>query len=116
ITKDELIGEIERAMDALPGIEASISQPIRDNVLESISQIDGQIVIKVFGEEAAVVKQKAQEILKTISGTRGVDQEFVDRGEHVPQLRIDIDRQRAARYGLNVQGIQDALETPLGRQ
>src|SRR5437867_4784920 len=114
ITKDELIGEIERAMDALPGIEASISQPIRDNVLESISQIDGQIVIKVFGEEAAVVKQKAQEILKTISGIRGVDRAFVDRGGDVPQLRIDIDRQRAARYGLNVQDVQDVIETTLG--
>src|SRR2546429_6022609 len=43
ISKDELIGEIERAMDTLPGVETSISQPIRDNVLESISQIDCQI-------------------------------------------------------------------------
>jgi cobalt-zinc-cadmium resistance protein CzcA len=114
ITKDELIGEIEHAMDALPGIEASISQPIRDNVLESISQIDGQIVVKVFGEEAALVKQKAQEVLKAISGVRGVDRAFVDRGGDVPQLQIDIDRQRAARYGLNVQDVQDVIETALG--
>ena len=114
ITKDELIGEIEHAMDTLPGIEASISQPIRDNVLESISQIDGQIVVKVFGEEAATVKQKAQEVLKAISGVRGVDRAFVDRGGDVPQLQIDIDRQRAARYGLNVQDVQDVIETALG--
>jgi len=114
ITKDELIGEIEHAMDTLPGIEASISQPIRDNVLESISQIDGQIVVKVFGEEAAMVKQKAQEVLKAISGVRGVDRAFVDRGGDVPQLQIDIDRQRAARYGLNVQDVQDVIETALG--
>ena len=114
ITKDELIGEIEHAMDALPGIQASISQPIRDNVLESISQIDGQIVVKVFGEEAAMVKQKAQEVLKAISGVRGVDRAFVDRGGDVPQLQIDIDRQRAARYGLNVQDVQDVIETALG--
>src|SRR5207302_1152764 len=111
---DELIGEIEHAMDTLPGIEASISQPIRDNVLESISQIDGQIVVKVFGEEAAMVKQKAQEVLKAISGVRGVDRAFVDRGGDVPQLQIDIDRQRAARYGLNVQDVQDVIETALG--
>ena len=114
ITKDELIGEIEHAMDALPGIQASISQPIRDNVLESISQIDGQIVVKVFGEEAVTVKQKAQEVLKAIAGVRGVDRAFVDRGGEVPQLQIDIDRQRAARYGLNVQDVQDVIETALG--
>ncbi len=114
VTKDELIGQIESKMDDLPGIEASISQPIRDNVLESISQIDGQIVIKVFGEEAGTVKQKAQEVLKAINGVPGVDRAFVDRGGEVPHLRIEIDRLHAARYGLNVQDIQDVIETTLG--
>src|SRR5207253_7729537 len=100
-SREGLAAAIEDEVGKIPGIEASISQPIRDNVLESISQIDGQIVVKVFGEEAATVKQKAQEVLKAISGVRGVDRAFVDRGGDVPQLQIDIDRQRAARYGLN---------------
>ncbi len=43
--------EMDAAVSAIPGIEAVFSQPIRDNVLESISQIDGQIVIKVFGDD-----------------------------------------------------------------
>ncbi|PWT79720.1 MAG: CusA/CzcA family heavy metal efflux RND transporter, partial [Blastocatellia bacterium] len=49
LTKDQLIDEMNAALQTIPGIEPSFSQPIRDNVLESISQIDGQIVIKVFG-------------------------------------------------------------------
>ena len=51
VTKEELIDQMNTALEEIPGIEPSFSQPIRDNVLESISQIDGQIVIKVFGED-----------------------------------------------------------------
>ena len=51
LTREKLIDEFSQTLTALPGVESSFSQPIRDNVLESISQIDGQIVIKVFGDE-----------------------------------------------------------------
>ena len=114
ITKEQLITQIERALNDIPGIEPSFSQPIRDNILESISQIDGQIVVKVFGPETAAVQNKAREVLATISGVRGVARAFIDRVGEVPQLQIDIDRQRAARYGLNVSDIQDVIETAIG--
>ncbi|MBI3811222.1 MAG: efflux RND transporter permease subunit [Nitrospirae bacterium] len=114
ITKEELIRQMDQALEAIPGIEVSFSQPIRDNILESISQVDGQIVIKVFGEETATLQQKAEEVLRTISPVRGVARAFIDRPGEVPQLQIEIDRARAARYGLNVSDIQDFIETTLG--
>jgi cobalt-zinc-cadmium resistance protein CzcA len=114
ITKDELVEEIEKALDAYPGINPSISMPIRDNVLESISQIDGQIVIKIFGEDPLILRQKVEEILRIISPVRGVARAFIDRAGEVPQLQIRINRQKAARYGLNVGDIQDVIETALG--
>jgi len=114
ITKEQLIEEMDHALDALPGVESSFSQPIRDNVLESISQIDGQIVIKLFAQDGTVVRQKAQEVLRAITSVRGVTRAFIDRAGDVPQLQITIDRQRAARYGLNVADIQDVIETALG--
>src|SRR5256712_1616838 len=49
LTRDQLVEQFSQKISVLPGVELSFSQPIRDNVLESISQIDGQIVIKVFG-------------------------------------------------------------------
>ena len=97
-----------------PGIEPSFSQPIRDNVLESISQIDGQIVVKVFGEDMDVLRRVANDVLRTIAPVRGVARAFVDRGGQVPQLQIEIDRARAARYGLNVADVEDVIETALG--
>ena len=60
---------MDSALDALPGIDASFSQPIRDNVLESISQIDGQIVIKVFGDDPALLREDAERGAATRSRT-----------------------------------------------
>ncbi|MFO0794772.1 MAG: CusA/CzcA family heavy metal efflux RND transporter [Candidatus Brocadiaceae bacterium] len=114
ITKEQLTEDIEQSLTAIPGLKPSFSQPIRDNVLESISQIDGQIVIKVFGEDSTVLRQKAREVLRMISKVDGVARAFIDRFGEVPQLQIEIDRQRAARYGLNVADIQDVIEIALG--
>ncbi len=113
MTKEKLIAEMDHNLDALPGIETSFSQPIRDNVLESISQIDGQIVIKVFGDDSASLRRKAQEILKAVSDVPGVETAVIDRAGEVPQAIIEIDRDRAARYGLNIGDIEDVIETGL---
>jgi cobalt-zinc-cadmium resistance protein CzcA len=113
LNKEQLIEQMDRNLDALPGIETSFSQPIRDNVLESISQIDGQVVIKVFGDDSAALRRKAQEMLNAISGVPGVLTSSVDRAGEVPQALIEIDRDRAARYGLNVGDIEDVIEIGL---
>jgi cobalt-zinc-cadmium resistance protein CzcA len=114
ITREELAAQIEDAVGQMPGLEPAISQPIRDNVLESISQIDGQIVVKVFGDDAQTLRQKAAEVLRAVSGIRGVSRAFVDRAGEVPQLQIEVDRGRSARYGLNVADVEDVIETALG--
>lgn len=114
ITKEELILEMEKALDAIPGVKPTFTQPIRDQVLESISQIDGQIVIKMFGEDTAVLRDKIQQVLAEISSVPGVARAFVDRFGQIPQLQIEIDRERAARYGLNVDDVDDVIETALG--
>jgi heavy metal efflux system protein len=114
LSKEALIDEMNDALQAIPGIEPSFSQPIRDNVLESISQIDGQIVIKVFGEDMDALRRSAADVLRAVLPVRGVARAFVDRGGQVPQLQIEIDRPRAARYGLNVSDVEDVIETALG--
>lgn len=114
LTREELEREMDNALEVIPGVNPSFSQPIRDNVLESISQIDGQIVIKVYGENGEKLKENAQKILDTIQPIPGVARAFIDRFGMVPQLQIEIDRTKAARYGLNVADIQDVIETALG--
>jgi cobalt-zinc-cadmium resistance protein CzcA len=113
LTREQLIEDMDRAVAALPGMQPTFSQPIRDNVLESISQIDGQIVIKVSGDDLAVLRQTTEAIESEIRHVRGVYRAEIDRQGELPQLLIDIDRERAARLGLNVGDIQDVIETAL---
>ncbi|HEY7090016.1 MAG TPA: efflux RND transporter permease subunit, partial [Tepidisphaeraceae bacterium] len=114
VSKEELLGEFQKALEAVPGYQPSFSQPIRDNILESISQIDGQVVIKLFGDDIEKLRERADRVVDTVRQVRGVNRAFVDRAGQVPQLQIEIDRERAARYGLNVQDVQNVIETALG--
>jgi cobalt-zinc-cadmium resistance protein CzcA len=114
LTKEQLIDEMDKAVSAIPGMEPSFSQPIRDNVLESISQIDGQIVIKIAGDDLTELRREAQDIQREIKQVPGVFRSEIDRQGELPQLLIDIDRDRAARLGLNVQDVQDVIEAALG--
>jgi len=113
LTREQLIEEMDQAVTALPGMEPTFSQPIRDNVLESISQIDGQIVIKVSGDDLAVLRQTTEAIEREIKQVRGVSRAEIDRQGDLPQLLINIQREQAARYGLNVGDVQDVIEAAL---
>lgn len=114
VTKRRLLDEMEATLAAIPGMEPSFSQPIRDNVLESISQIDGQIVIKIFGDNLTTLRELSEKTLHAIRDVRGVRRAFIDRLGELPQVLIEIDRAAAARYGLNVGDIEDVIETALG--
>ena len=105
---------MDSKLRAIPGIDPAFSQPIRDNVLESISQIKGQIVVKVSGEDLGELRRVAEAIQREIKQVQGVQRGEIDRLGDLPQLVIDIDRDRAARLGLNVQDIQDVVEAALG--
>jgi cobalt-zinc-cadmium resistance protein CzcA len=114
VTKQDIIREMEAAFDRMPGMQASFSQPIRDNILESISQIDGQIVVKIFGDDLAMLRDTAQQVLSAITDVPGLARAMIDRQGELPQELIEIDRAQAARYGLNIGDIQDVIETALG--
>lgn len=111
--KDKIIDEMDRAVSTLPGVDATFSQPIRDNVLESISQIDGQIVIKVHGDDLIQLKKTAKLIVDQVSTVAGVARAYIDRNGNLPQEVIEIDREAAARYGINIGDVQDVIEIAL---
>ena len=115
IGKPQLVRQIQDALESrIPGPEFSISQPVRDNILEGISQIKGQIVIKIGGDDLAQLDRLSQQVLAEVRGVDGVESAFIDREGSLPQLRIDIDRERAARYGLSMKAIDEVIETAIG--
>ena len=111
--KRRIIGEINANLRKLPGIEPNFSQPVRDNILESISQIKGQIVIKVQSDSLEQNKRVADQILANVQTVPGVMRAFIDRDGELPQYVLDFDRAQAARYGINVADVQDLMETAL---
>jgi cobalt-zinc-cadmium resistance protein CzcA len=113
MTKEAILAELDATTDELPGPELSFSQPIRDNVLESISQVDGQIVVKVVGDDLAKLNAIGRAVANEVRSVNGVARAFIDREGQLPQYRIEIDRARAARYGLNVGDVEDVIETAL---
>ncbi|MCX7173103.1 MAG: CusA/CzcA family heavy metal efflux RND transporter [Proteobacteria bacterium] len=113
VSKRDVLNRLDEAVGRIPGIDTSFSQPIRDNILESISQVDGQIVIKVAGDDLDKLDEIGKAILVATRPVRGVSRAFIDREGQLPQYRIEIDRARAARFGLNVGDIEGVIETAL---
>ncbi len=114
-TKSLVVDQLQSVLEKeYPGIEVGISQPIRDNVLESISQIKGQVVVKVFGENQSDILAAVREVKHRVRSIPGVAEAFIDRDGEVPQILLEINREAAARYGVNIQDVQDVVEMALG--
>jgi cobalt-zinc-cadmium resistance protein CzcA len=112
--KDELIEKMNKELDKIPGITYSFSQPIEMRVSELISGVRSDIAIKVFGEDMSILKEKAEEIQRIISGIRGVVEPKVEQISGLPVLQIKIDRKSISRYGINISDVQDVIETAIG--
>jgi cobalt-zinc-cadmium resistance protein CzcA len=114
ISRGKLFDEMDREVRKMPGMDPRFSMPVRDNILESISQIKGQVIVKIFGDDVNVLRELATTALHEFEKVEGVADAFVDRLGEQPQIQIRVDRARAARYGINVQDIQDVIESALG--
>jgi cobalt-zinc-cadmium resistance protein CzcA len=108
--KDQLIEAMAAALAPIPGITTNFSQPIKDNVDEALAGVKGELGIKLFGPDLFVLQTKAREIAAVLVGIRGVVDLDYDKLVGQPQLQVVVDRAATARYGINVQDIQDAVE------
>ncbi len=112
--KDELIGAMDRQLVAIPGVLWNFSQPISDNVEEAVSGVKGELAVKLYGDDLKTLEDKGDEIVSAMSGVRGVADLGLFRILGQPNLDYTVNRQAAARYGINVSDIQDAIETAIG--
>lgn len=111
--KEELVNQMAKELDEIPGLMYSFSQPIADMIDDLIAGIKADLGIKIFGEDLEQVDRIASEIEAIVNDVRGSAD--VQR-EHVlglPQLNIKLNRNVIARYGLNVADIQDIIQTAL---
>ena len=112
--KDELIGAINRELSKMPGVIWNFSQPISDNVEEAVSGVKGELVVKLYGTDLKTLEGKGDEIVHIMSDIRGVHDLGLFRVIGQPNLNYIVDRDAAARFGINVADIQDAIESAVG--
>jgi cobalt-zinc-cadmium resistance protein CzcA len=112
--KEALIGAMDKEVNKIPGALWNFSQPISDNVEEAVSGVKGELAVKIYGSELPVLEAKAEEIVNIMKDVRGIQDLGVFRVLGQPNLNLRIDRQAAARYGLNASDVQDAVETAIG--
>jgi len=108
--KDKLIESMRAALADMPGFTTNFSQPIKDNVDEALAGVKGELAIKLYGPDIFVMDAAAREIVKVLRDVQGVTDLDWDHLAGLPQLQIIVDRAAAARYGINVQDIQDVIE------
>jgi len=115
-TKAELIERIENVLAAIPGMKLGFTQPIemRMNELSEGIGIRGEVGVKLFGPDMAMLQQKAGEIAKVMRSVRGGVDVSVESTAGLPVLEIRMRRRDLARYGLNVAEVQEILETAVG--
>jgi len=112
--KDELIAAMDRELSKMPGILWNFSQPIADNMEEAVSGVKGELAIKLYGDDLRVLEEKGDEIVNVMRHVSGVEDLGLFRVLGQPNLNITVDRQQAARHGINVADVQDAVETSVG--
>lgn len=115
VNKAVLIGELSNKLnEQIPGASFSFTQPIVDNVTESVTGSAADLAVIVRGPDLKILRGEAEKILEVIRRVPGAADSAIEQEADQSQLRIRIDRQVVARYGINVRDVQDVIEMAIG--
>jgi cobalt-zinc-cadmium resistance protein CzcA len=112
--KEELIGAMDKELEKFPGVIWNFSQPISDNMEEAVSGVKGELAVKLYGDDLKMLEKKSQEIADQMSSVKGVQDLGIFKIIGQPNLNLTVDREAAARFGINVADVQDAIQTAVG--
>jgi cobalt-zinc-cadmium resistance protein CzcA len=112
--KDNLIASMNQQLSTIPGVIWGFSQPIEDNMEEAVSGVKGELSVKIYGDDLKTLEAKGNEVVNTMSRIPGVADLGLFRIIGQPNLTFTVDRKAAARWGINVADIQDAIQTAVG--
>ncbi len=112
--KENLIASMNQELEKIPGVIWNFSQPISDNVEEAVSGVKGELAVKIYGDDLKTLEAKGNEIVSIMTNIRGVEDLGLFRVIGQPNLTFTVNRQAAARFGINVADVQDAIQTAVG--
>ncbi|MGP6461793.1 CusA/CzcA family heavy metal efflux RND transporter [Pseudomonas parakoreensis] len=113
-SRETLMAELQAAAATLPGSNYELSQPIQLRFNELISGVRSDVAVKVFGDDMDVLNATAAKIAAAMQKVNGASEVKVEQTSGLPVLTINIDRDKAARYGLNVGDVQDTIAVAVG--
>lgn len=113
-SRDELLAAVQEVVGKIPGNNYEFSQPIQLRFNELISGVRSDVAVKIFGDDMDVLNKTAEEVSSKLQKIPGASEVKVEQTSGLPMLTVNIDRQKSARYGLNVADIQDAVATAIG--
>jgi cobalt-zinc-cadmium resistance protein CzcA len=112
--KEELIAAMDNELEKIPGVLWNFSQPIADNMEEAVSGVKGQLAVKIYGDDLKVLEQTGDAMVATMRTVKGIEDLGLFRVIGQPNLNVNVDRDQAARYGINVADVQDGIQTAVG--
>ncbi|MBS1681348.1 MAG: efflux RND transporter permease subunit [Bacteroidetes bacterium] len=115
VSKDELVQDMQHQLESyFPGVVFGFSQPISDNVEEAVSGVKGEMAIKIFGENLPKLERLADSVKTIMESVKGVQDLGIFKSLGQPELRIELDRYKLARYGANISEANDIIEMAIG--
>jgi cobalt-zinc-cadmium resistance protein CzcA len=112
--KEKLIAAMNHQLERIPGVIWNFSQPISDNLEEAVSGVKGALAVKIYGDDLKTLEEKGDQVVSVMHGIRGVEDLGLFRVLGQPNLDFAVDRDHAARFGINVSDVQDAIQTAVG--
>jgi cobalt-zinc-cadmium resistance protein CzcA len=113
-TREALLSEIQAVAEEIPGHQYEFSQPIQLRFNELLSGVPSDVAIKIFGDDMTVLQESAQQVAAQLQTIQGATDIKIEQTEGLPMLSVMIDRHKAARFGLNMAEIQDAIAIAMG--
>ena len=114
LTKARLIEKMQQDLSIYPGVDFNFSQPITDNVEEAASGVKGSIAVKVFGHDLYQSEKTADDIYDVLKTIDGIEDLGVIRNIGQPELRIELDEGKLARYGVEKEHVQSIIAMAIG--
>jgi cobalt-zinc-cadmium resistance protein CzcA len=114
ITREEIQDELMEKFREFPGVNFNFSQLIRDNVEEALSGVKGANSVKLFGTDLKILEESGQRVANILKSIRGIQNVGLFHIVGQPNLEIEIDRDKCARYGVNVADVEAVVQVAIG--
>ncbi len=113
-SKEDLIRRMKARLAELPGYELAVSQPILDSIKDKIFEPHSQLAARIYGDDFNELRRIGGDVAQVLKATPGTTEVLVDDRPPLPQITITVDREAAARYGINVADVTDLIQTGIG--